>query len=77
MFGRISANELKENKKRQSAFWEDHKTVYYQGVINQVHLTFSSQKSNNKAELPEGKQDISQEYEEVKDTSSTLVHLKS
>ncbi|XP_076466674.1 katanin p60 ATPase-containing subunit A1-like [Babylonia areolata] len=74
--------EIYENTKmgRESALLGDYETsqVYYQGVLQQIHKLMSSVRDpSSKQRWQKVKQEISDEFEQVKDISKILSSFKS
>jgi len=78
----MSLTEISDNTRtgRESALLGDYETsmVYYQGVIQQIHrLMGSIREPERKKMWSQLKQEIVQEYEQVKEINSTLHSFKS
>ncbi|KAK7476373.1 hypothetical protein BaRGS_00032373 [Batillaria attramentaria] len=78
----MSLNEIHENTKmgRESALLGDYETslVYYQGVIQQIQRHLASIRDPaSKQRWQKAKQEVTQEYEQVKDISNILASFKA
>ncbi|XP_005093317.1 katanin p60 ATPase-containing subunit A1 [Aplysia californica] len=77
----MSLTEISENTRtgRESALLGDYETsmVYYQGVIQQIHRLMGTIKDSERKRMwSQLKQEIVQEYEQVKEINSTLQSFK-